>query len=95
MATSDFIDPTFGAVQAKVPAARRPGSLAGKVVGLLDNTKEGADIILKALGDALVERYGAARVVMRKKEMFSKVATPEILNDMAGEVEVAIAALGG
>ena len=95
METRGFIDPTFAAVQARVPAARRPASLAGKVVGLLDNTKEGADIILKTIGDALVERYGAARAVIRKKEMFSKVAAPEIINEMAGEVQIAVAALGG
>lgn len=95
MEAKGFIDPTFGAVQAKVPAAQRPANLAGKVVGLLDNTKEGADIILRTLGEELVGRYGAARIVMRTKETFSKAAVPEIINKMAGEVQVAIAALGG
>ena len=49
--------------------------LAGKVVGLLDNTKEQADVILETVGEVLRERYGVARVIIRRKEFFSKPAT--------------------
>jgi hypothetical protein len=49
--------------------------LAGKVVGLLDNTKE--------------------RVVIKRKEHYSKPATEALINEMAQEVEVAVAAVGG
>jgi hypothetical protein len=45
------------------------------VVGLLDNTKEQADNILQTVGDALRERYGVAKVIMRRKEHYSKPAT--------------------
>lgn len=95
MASSRFTDPTFGRAEPKVPWAPRPPSLHGKVIGLLDNTKEQTQIILTTIGDALIERYGAARVVYRTKETFSKPAAPEILNAMAPEVHVAVAALGG
>jgi lipopolysaccharide transport system permease protein len=37
----------------------------------------------------------AARVVLRKKEYFSRPATKELLDEMAKEVDVAISALGG
>jgi hypothetical protein len=50
-----FIDPTEGAGEAKILMAPRPMDLAGKVVGLLDNTKEQADVILETLGTALRE----------------------------------------
>jgi len=90
-----FTDPTSGGNQPKIAVAPRPVDLAGKVVGLLDNTKEQADIILKTIGDALCERYGAARIVMRRKEVFSKPVTTEMVEEMAGEVQVAVAALGG
>jgi hypothetical protein len=69
--------------------------LAGKVVGLLDNTKEQGDIILAAVGEGLRERYGVAGVVIRRKEFFSKPARPEMLDEMAREVQVAVAAVGG
>ena len=90
-----FIDPTAGGQRVRIPLAPRPMDLAGKVVGLLDNTKEQADIILETVGDTLRERYGVARVIIRRKEFFSKPATEALLNEMAKEVQVAAAALGG
>ena len=91
----NFIDPTAGGDEAKILRAPRPMDLAGKVVGLLDNTKEQADIILATLGEALRERHGVARIVIRRKEHYSKPAAPAIIDDMTNEVEVAIAAVGG
>ena len=95
--TSDlgFIDPTAGGERERIPLAPRPMDLAGKVVGLLDNTKEQADVILEAVADALRERHGVARVIIRRKEFFSKPASEALMNEMAQEVHVAAAALGG
>ena len=90
-----FIDPTLEIGKVKLAMAPRAKDLAGKVVGLLDNTKEQADLILETVGKALRERYGVARVIIRRKEMFSKPATEDLINEMANEVQVAVAALGG
>jgi len=90
-----FIDPTAGGGKAKVALAPRPMDLAGKVVGLLDNTKEQGDVILQTIADALRERHGVARVVIRRKEHYSKPATDALIDEIANEVEVAIAAVGG
>lgn len=90
-----FIDPTANRGQAKVLLAPRPFDLDGKVLGLLDNSKEQADIILETIAGVLRERHGVAGVVVRRKPAFSIVATEEVLNEMAREVDVAIAALGG
>ena len=90
-----FVDPTAGGSGAVIQMAARPVDLSGKVVGLLDNTKEQADIILQTVGDALCERFGVERLVIRRKEHYSKPATLEIINEMADQVDVAIAGLGG
>ena len=90
-----WIDPTAGSGKAKIAPAPRPMDLAGKVVGLLDNTKEQADVILQTIGEALQERHGVARVVIRRKEHYSKPATPNLIDEISGEVQVAIAAVGG
>jgi hypothetical protein len=90
-----FIDPTAKKHRAKVALAARPMDLTNKVVALLDNTKEQGDVILETMAEALRERYGVARVIIRRKEFFSKPATSEMLDEMAGEAQVAIAALGG
>jgi len=90
-----FIDPTAGRGGQRIALAPRPMDLAGKVVGLLDNTKEQADVILETVATVLRERYGVAKTIIRRKEFFSKPARDELLNEMASEVQVAVAALGG
>ncbi len=90
-----FIDPTAGGGKKKIALAPRPMDLAGKVVGLLDNTKEQGALILETMGNALRERYGVARVIIRSKEHYSKPATDALIDEMAKEVQVAIAAVGG
>ncbi len=90
-----WIDPTAGSGKPKVALAARPMDLAGKVIGLLDNTKEQGDIILQTVGDALREHYGVARVVIRRKEHYSKPATNALVDELAKEVQLAVAAVGG
>lgn len=90
-----FIDPTAGGNRAKIALAPRPMDLAGKVVGLLDNTKEQADVILAMVAEVLRRDYGVADVIIQRKEHYSKPASAAIINEMAGKVQVAAAALGG
>ena len=90
-----FIDPTAGGGKTRIALAPRPMDLAGKVVGLLDNTKEQGALILRTIGDALLERHGVSRIVTRSKEHYSKPAAADIIDEMAKEVQVAIAAVGG
>ena len=90
-----FIDPSAGGGKETILLAPRPTDLSGKVVGLLDNTKEQADIILQTVGEALCERYGVETLIIRRKEHYSKPAATEIIDEMTGRVDVAIAGLGG
>ena len=95
MSKTKFIDPTAGGGKAKIAMATRPMDLAGKVVGLLDNTKEQGALILETIGRALREQHGAAKVVMLSKEHYSRPADPAIIDQLAREAQVAIAAVGG
>jgi hypothetical protein len=90
-----WIDPTAGGGRAKIAMTPRPIERAGQVVGLLDNTKEQGDVILQTIAVALREEHGVARVVIRRKEHYSKPAAAQIIDEMAQEVDVAIAAVGG
>ena len=93
--TLGFIDPTAGGGKAKIALAPRPDDLAGKVLGLLDNTKEQGTLILETLGEVLRARFGVARVVLLAKEHYSKLATDALIDQMAAQVDIAIAAVGG
>ena len=90
-----FIDPTAHKPDGYVELAARPIDLTGKVIGLLDNTKEQSDIILGTIGEALCEQYGSEGIVLRRKEHYSKSAKPEMIRELAERVDVAIAGLGG
>ena len=93
--TTRIIDPSAGGSGARIQLAPRPMDLRGKVVGFIDNTKEQADIILDAMAEGLREQYGVAKVIIRRKPYFSKPAPAELINELATEVDVAAAAVGG
>jgi hypothetical protein len=95
MSELPFIDPSRGGSKLKLAKAVRPMDLAGKVVGMIDNTKEQGDVILATIGQALKERYGVADVIIRRKQYFSKPAAPELLDELAQRTQVAVAAIGG
>lgn len=90
-----FIDPTRGGSKVQVQRAQRPMDLAGKVVALLDNTKEQADVILDAVADTLKKQHGVAEVIVRRKEFYSRPAAPELIDELAAKAQVAVAAVGG
>ena len=89
-----FLDPSV-AISKSVPMAPRPESLAGKTVGLFDNTKEQADIVLEALGEELMRNHGVKEAITRRGIHYSKPAPLEILEEMARKCDIVICALGG
>jgi len=90
-----FVDPTAGGSRKKLPLAARPIDLVGKVVGLIDNTKEQGNVILETVAQALRERYGVKEVIIERKEAFSKPASPQQIDALAKRIQVAAAAVGG
>jgi hypothetical protein len=91
-----ILDPTgqAGRSEAGLRLAPRRADLQGATVGLLDNGKQNAALFLKEMGDVLVERYGASKVLMRKKTVFAAPAPPELLEELAGECDVVITGVG-
>jgi hypothetical protein len=85
-------DPRGGTVALAPPLARRPGSLAGLTLGILDNGKEQADVILGRAAE-LLAREGATPVFARKPS-FSRVAPREVLEQLKA-CDIVITGLGG
>ena len=90
-----FISHTASTSSEKINLAERPEDLSGKIIGMIDNTKEQADVILEALGEQLKEKYGVSKIIIERKDHYSKPAPDKMIEDMSREVDVAIAALGG
>jgi hypothetical protein len=91
---SMFYDPSVSSTKAVAPA-KRPATLESKVIGLYDNTKEQADIILEAIGETLKERFGAKETLNFRGIHYSKPAPLETIEDMARKCDIVICALGG
>lgn len=70
------------------PLARRRGSLDGARIGVLDNSKPNADVLLHRLAAILVERHAAASVRSWQKPGSSKPAL--MLDEIAGQVDVVL-----
>jgi hypothetical protein len=91
---NEIYDPSVGTTKEVAPA-KRLESLSGKVVGLYDNTKEQADIILEAAGEDLKARYGLKEVINFRGIHYSKPAPLDTIEDMARKCDIVICALGG
>lgn len=78
-----------GAVGGDAQAlARRRPSLAGARVGLLDNSKPNASVLLGRLGDLLVGRAGASAVRRWTKPGSARAATN--VEEIAAAVDVVL-----
>lgn len=91
---STFYDPSVGSTK-DVSAAQRPETLKGKVIGLYDNTKEQADIILEAAGEDFKQRYGIKETLSFRGIHYSKPAPLETIEEMARKCDIVVCALGG
>ena len=87
-------DPTDGPVAKAFAPAVRPASLAGKVIGILDNGKTKSDLLLREIENLLRCEAGIADVVMVRKQSAYRPAPNEQLDDLARRADVVIAGIG-
>jgi hypothetical protein len=87
-------DPTDGPVAKAFTPAPRPASLAGKVIGILDNGKTKSDLLLREIQNLLCSEAGVADVVMLRKPSAYRPAPDEQLDDLARRADAVIAGIG-
>ena len=90
----ELLDPTTEAVAQSIAWAPRPGSLEGKRVALIENTKFNSDKLLQKIGDVLVGEYGAASTRMFRKRNSSVPAHEEIVEEVRKTCDVVVAGIG-
>jgi hypothetical protein len=69
-------------------------ALHGAVAGFLDNRKNNADRLLARIRDAMQAHFAFADIVWRSKFIYSRTATPEILEELAERCQFVITAIG-
>ena len=86
-------DPTAEDAPATNSGAARLTSLAGRTIGLLDNSKFRVRELLDHVEAILHTRFGVAQVLRLRKPDASRPAPPEMLADMQ-RCEAIISAVG-
>ncbi len=94
MAPLRILDPTIPPDPAEAALAPRLPGLDGKVLGLLANGKVNADRLLDLVREQLAARYRLREVVARVKPTATRIAAPEMLDDLAARCDAVVTAIG-
>ena len=87
-------DPTAPRRARGSPAGAKLATLAGKVVGFVDNAKPNFNHLVDDLAELLMATHGVSRIVKRRKQSASVPAPDEVLAELADECDVVIAGSG-
>ncbi len=89
--TLTVYDPTADEVEGQDELAGRFNTLDGKVIGLLNNTKDRADIVLDQLEQQLRAQFPEIDIRHYRKQSVSGM-TPDIKDQLTDEVDALITA---
>jgi hypothetical protein len=90
----EILDPTVEPRRQPLTFVARPDSLAGKRVGLVENTKYNSDKLLIRIGEILKSEYGASETRMFRKHNSSVPAHEEIIQEVRKTCDVIVAGVG-
>jgi hypothetical protein len=90
----EILDPTSEPGPQAVTYARRPSTLEGKRVGLVENTKFNSDRLLVKIGEVLKAEYGVAETRLWRKRNASVPAHEEIVAELRATCDVMVAGIG-
>ncbi len=87
-------DPTEGPTAKPFTPAPRLVTLAGKVIGILDNGKPRSDVLLREVQELLRSEAGVSEFVVVRKASAYRPAPDEQLDDLARRTAAVIAGIG-
>jgi hypothetical protein len=90
----EVFDPRGVVETEAMPLAPRVATLAGKRLGVLDNTKWNANRLLRKTAARLGERHALAAVNYYRKEGFSKDADEALIAAIAAGNDIVLTAIG-
>jgi hypothetical protein len=83
MLAMEILDPVGSSQAPSRALAPRPASLQGAVIGVLDNSKPNARVLLEGVARGLAEKLGAREVKRWRKPGASIGATAAVLDEIA------------
>ena len=89
-----LVNPVTQPVVAPFNGAPRLASLAGARLGIIDDSKRNADVLLQELADLLTTRYEISNVQWHRKPSASRPAAPQAIQELAHNCDAVIIAIG-
>ena len=89
-----LVNPTNQAIIAPFDGAPRLPSLAGTRLGIIDDSKKNADVLLEELVDLLRTRYEISDVTWHRKPSASRPAEPAAIRELVESCDSVIVAVG-
>jgi hypothetical protein len=89
-----LFDPTSGPVQREVEVAKRPESLKGLRLGLVDNTKFNSDTLLRKLAERLARRHGMTVAVTNRKRSPSHEIDEAAIRALRSQADLVVSGIG-
>ena len=90
----ELVNPTNEPIVAAFNGAPRLPSLAGTRLGIIDDSKKNADVLLEELVDLLRTRYEISDVKWHRKPSASRPADPAAVRDLAEHCDWVMIAIG-
>ena len=87
-------DPTTEVADRHIAFVRRPQTLEGVRIGLVDNTKHNSDQLLLRIAGILERDHGAKAHVIRKKKSAGAAPHAEIVEEYKANCDVIVAGVG-
>ena len=95
MGGTQFVyDPVAPCLTAPHESRRALDRLAGKVIGFIDNSKPNFNLLAEDLSELLVSKYGAARVITRRKRSASQGLSEALMNELVEQCDAVITGSG-
>ena len=89
-----LVNPVTEPIVAPFDGAPRLASLAGTRLGIIDDSKRNADVLLEELAEVLRTRYEITEVKWHRKPSASRPADPIALKELTERVDSVIIGIG-
>jgi hypothetical protein len=89
-----LVNPTTQPIVAPFDGAPRLPTLAGTRLGVIDDSKRNADVLLEELVELLRTRYEISDVTWHRKPSASRPADPAAIKELAETCDAVIVAIG-
>ncbi|MBM3942881.1 MAG: hypothetical protein FJ316_08160 [SAR202 cluster bacterium] len=89
-----LVNPTTQAEAANFNGAPRLLTLAGARIGLIDDSKRNADVLLQEVAEVLRTRYEIGEVRWHRKPSASRPADPEAMKELSEKCDAIVVAVG-